>query len=250
MAVAAIYDIHGNLPALEAVLDEVRGLEVDGIVVGGDVFPGPIPRETLELLLALNVPVQFIRGNGDRAVLAVMRGKELDPMPEQARESVHWVARQLSAEHERLLASWPETLSLQIEGVGKALFCHATPKSDTEIFTRITPEERFLAVFDGLEAATIVCGHTHMQFDRMVGHVRVLNAGSVGMPFGEPGAYWLLLGPEVRMRRTAYNLLEAAARVLRTEYPQAEEFAEHNILHPPSEEEMLAAFAKFEVGQR
>ena len=92
--------------------------------------------------------------------------------------------------------------------------------------------------------AMVICGHTHMQFDRTIGPVRVVNAGSVGMPFGEPGAYWLLLGPTVELRKTTYDLEAAAERVRKTTYPQAEEFASRNILQPPSEEQMLEAFAR------
>ena len=92
-----------------------------------------------------------------------------------------------------------------------------------------------------------VCGHTHMQFDRKIGSVRVVNAGSVGMPFGQPGAYWLLLGPRVELRHTAYDLTEAADRIMNTKYPQAKDFAENNVLRPPSEAEMLQSFARVEL---
>src|SRR6187549_3834664 len=194
MRIAALYDIHGNLPALEAVLEDIRHAEVDQVVVGGDVFPGPMPRETLACLLSLDVPVQFIQGNGDRVVRAQMAGTESSEVPEQFRETVRWNAQQLQPENEQVLASWPLTLRVPIGGLGEVLFCHATPRNDTEIFTRLTPEDRLLPIFEGLGAALVVCGHTHMQFDRTVGSVRVVNAGSVGMPFQEPGAYWLLLG--------------------------------------------------------
>ncbi|MFL5520719.1 MAG: metallophosphoesterase family protein, partial [Gemmatimonadales bacterium] len=82
MRVAALYDIHGNLPALEAVLAEARHAGVDEIIVGGDVVPGPMPRETLAALLELDVPVRFIRGNGDREVAALMAGGEPTNVPE------------------------------------------------------------------------------------------------------------------------------------------------------------------------
>ena len=127
------------------------------------------------------------------------------------------------------------------------LFCHATPRSDTETFTRHTPEERLRPVFDGLDVSVVVCGHTHMQFDRSIGRMRVINAGSVGMPFGEPGAYWLVLGPAVQHRQTQYDFARAAQRVRETEYPQAKEFASHNVIRPPSEERMLEIFAKAEI---
>src|SRR5688572_5807308 len=125
MRVAAIYDIHGNLPALEAVLQDVRQAEVDHVVVGGDVMPGPMPREALACLLDLDVPVQFIRGNGEREVLAQMAGMETGNVPEQFREVVRWSGQQLHPEDERNVADWRETLRIEIHGLGEVLFCHA-----------------------------------------------------------------------------------------------------------------------------
>jgi predicted phosphodiesterase len=247
MAVAAVYDIHGNLPALEAVLEDIRLAKVDRILVGGDALPGPMPRETIECLLNLDLPAQFIHGNGDREVLARMRGIETGGVPEKFRGVIDWTAQQLQPEHEGLLASWPSTLQLDIEGLGTVLFCHATPRNDTEIFSRNTPEGRLLPVFAGVQADVVVCGHTHMQFDRKVGATRVLNAGSVGMPFGQPGADWLLLGPSVEFRHTFYDLARAAERIRQTGYPQAEDFVQHNILQPPSEKDMLEAFSRVEL---
>jgi len=247
MRTAAIYDIHGNLPALEAVIQDIRRAEVDRVIVGGDVVPGPMPSETLRYLLNLDIPLQFIHGNGDREVLATRVGKETSAIPERFREIIRWNAQQLFPEHERLLASWPLTLRLEIRGLGEVLFCHATPRNDTEVFTRLTAEERLLPIFEGLHVTLVICGHTHMQFDRTIGKVRVVNAGSVGMPFGKPGAYWLLLGPEVQLRHTSYNPGKAAERIRTTSYPQAEDFAEHNVLQPPSEREMLELFAKAEL---
>lgn len=247
MPIAAIYDLHANLPALEAVLEDIRRAKVDRIIVGGDVLPGPMPRETIQCLLDLKIPVQFIHGNGDREVLARMRGVETGGVPEQFRVVIDWTAQQLQPEHERLLAGWPSTLEFDIDGLGQVLFCHATPRNDTEIFTRLTPEDRLLPVFQGVSASVVVCGHTHMQFDRTVGATRILNAGSVGMPFGQPGADWLLLGSGVEFRHTSYDLAQAAARIRKTAYPQAKEFTEHNLLHPPSEKDMLQAFSRVEL---
>ncbi len=244
MRVAGLYDIHGNLPALEAVLEEVRQARVDLIVIGGDVFPGPMPVETIKFLLRLDIPVRFILGNGDREVLALMRGLEPSKLPESAILVLRWVAEQLSAEHERLIAGWPATTRAVAGEAGEVLFCHATPGSDTEIFTRDTPEAQLMNMFEGVDAGVVVCGHTHMQFDRMIGTTRVVNAGSVGMPFGEPGAYWLLLDSKPTLRRTEYDLAAAADLVRRTRYPQAEDFAVGNILRPPSEAQMLKVFSK------
>jgi putative phosphoesterase len=250
MRVAAIYDIHANLPALEAALDEIRQADVDRIVVGGDVLPGPMPRETISCLLDLHVPVQFIQGNGDREVLARMEGTETDwyrTASESWREPVRWTAQQLQPEHKRLLARWPKTSTVEIRGLGQVMFCHATPRSDTEIFTRLTSEDLILPAFRGVDVPVVVCGHTHMQFDRNVGGVRVVNAGSVGMPFGEAGAFWLLVGPKVQFRHSFYDYEEAARRIRDTTYPQAQDFAQRSILRPPSEGEMLEGFARVEL---
>jgi len=244
MRVAALYDIHGNLPALEAVLDEIHPADVDLLVVGGDVVPGPMPVETLACLLGLRVTVQCIYGNGEVAVLEQMAGKEPAAVPEPYRPIISWTAEQLHPEHERLLRTWPKTLRVQVAPVGEVLFCHATPRSENEIFTHLTPEEHLLPEFENLSVSLIVCGHTHMQFDRMVGRTRVVNAGSVGMPFGRSGADWLLLGPDVQLRHTTYDLSKAAERIRGTKYPEAEDFAEHNILQPPSAALMLEMFTR------
>jgi predicted phosphodiesterase len=257
MRVAALYDIHGNLPALDAVLDEVRHIGVDRIVVGGDVLPGPMPRETMARLLALEIPTQFIYGNGELAVLAQLTATEPGevtywgtasgaPLPEPFREMIRWNARQV-ADRRDVLASWPLTTTLDIDGVGTVLFCHATPRNETEIFTKRTSEERLVPVFAGADASVVVCGHTHMQFDRTVGRLRVVNAGSVGMPFGTTGADWLLLGPRIELRKTSYDLAAAADRFRRTEYPMVEEMAVRYILNPPSEQDLFAAWAADEL---
>lgn len=247
MRVAALYDIHGNLPALEAVLQDVRQESVDLIVVGGDVLPGPMPRETIDCLLNLDVPIKCIRGNGDREALTWARGTETNAIPEPFREAMRWVARQLRPDDEQWLASWPETVRVEARGPGEVLFCHATPRNDTDIFTRLTPDARLRPIFDEAGAALVVCGHTHMQFDRTIGTTRVVNAGSVGMPFDEPGAYWLLLGSDVELRRTDYDFERAAERIRGTKYPQAEDFAARNVLKPPTEKDTLEAFTRVEL---
>jgi predicted phosphodiesterase len=257
MKVAALYDIHGNLPALEAVLQEIRQAGVDHVVVGGDVVPGPMPRETLRYLLDLELPVQFIHGNGELAMLAQMAAKDEasvtywgttsgKPLPEQFRPVYRWTVQQLYPDYESVLASWPKTLKFEIPGLGEVLFCHSTPRSETEVFTRLTSEETLLPLFDGLNVSVVVCGHTHMQFDRMIGKTRVVNAGSLGEPYGEPGAYWLLLGPDVQLRHTTYDLTEAAERIRETTFPGVEDFV-RDITQPPAEAAMLELFTTAEL---
>ena len=244
--VAALYDIHAHLPALEAVLTDVREAGVDRVVIGGDVVPGLMPRETMAVLLGLDIPVDFIRGNGETSVLAEAAG-QTPKVPEAYRPIVRFVAEELDAAQRAELARWPATVRLAIPGLGDVLFCHATPRNEDEIFTKNTAEAVLLPIFDGLGASVVVCGHTHMQFDRRVGSTRVVNAGSVGMPYGEPGAYWLLLGEGVELRRTEYDLDAAAARLRRSASPGAEYFVENNVLRCPTEAQVLEMLAPAEL---
>jgi diadenosine tetraphosphatase ApaH/serine/threonine PP2A family protein phosphatase len=137
-------------------------------------------------------------------------------------------------------------LRLDIEGLGEVLFCHATPRSETEVFTRLTQEDRLLPLFEGLGTSLAVCGHTHLQFDRRVGSTRVVNAGSVGEPNGATGAFWLILGPDVEFRRTDYDLVRAGEQIRATSFPRADAFAD-GLLHPPAEEEVLELYAQWEL---
>jgi predicted phosphodiesterase len=247
MRVAVLNDIHGNLPALNAVLHEVREARVDRVVVGGDVVPGPLCVEVLARLQELDVPTDFIRGNGETAVSAARRGEAPPGVPAQYRPTIEWVARQLEDEQAQFIATWPLTVNLSIPGLGDVLFCHATPRNEFEIFLPTTADEKLLPVFDGVQAAVVVCGHTHMQFDRRVGRHRIVNAGSIGMPFGPAGADWLLLGPDVELRHTTYDLAAAASVVRETGYPGAESFAAESILNPPSAQKMIDLFTPAEV---
>jgi putative phosphoesterase len=246
MRVAALYDIHGNLPALEAVLADVQSARVDGIVIGGDVIPGPMPRQCLDRVRALDVPTRFIIGNGDRESVAAKRGTMSSMIPPAFRDAMVWNGSQLSVGDEQAIEAWPLMERMLIDGIGDVVFCHATPRNDTEIFTSTTNAAKLAPLFDPLRAALVVCGHTHMQFDRRVGGTRVVNAGSVGMPFQRPGAYWLLIGPGVELRRTDYDLAAAAERVRATAYPLADDFATR-IVTGADEAAVAAKFAQAEL---
>jgi len=223
--IAALYDIHGNLPALEAVLEEVRSLEVDLIVVGGDVVPGPMPADSLDALLHAGIPIQCIRGNGEREVLADLDGEEMLTVPEAFRPMMHWTAQQIPRAQQRVLRNWPGTLRLDVLGLGEVLFCHATPRNDVDMFTLTSPGDAALSEMLGsVDSSLVVCGHTHRQFERVLGDVRIVNAGSVGMALEGPGARWLLLDRTVQLRCTAYEVGAAATRIRATHYPRAEEF--------------------------
>ena len=240
--VAALYDIHGNLPALEAVLGDVQREGADVVLVGGDVFPGPMCVEALTLLSSLAIPVMYIMGNGDRETLAARGGNTSPLIPAAFQHALRWCASEVTDELAAVISSWPATIRLEVDDVGGVLFCHATPDSDVTIITRRTPAREVAAHFVTTAEPVVVCGHTHMQFDRRVGSHRIINAGSVGMPFGAPGAYWLWIGPDITLRHTSYDLAAAAARVRKTRYPQAAQFAKASVLHPPGEDEMLAHF--------
>jgi putative phosphoesterase len=196
MPVAALYDIHGNLAALDAVLAEVP--DDATIVVGGDICAGgEHPSETLARLRGLGDRVAWVRGNADRELHPGEEGLAPAEFLEQARS-------QLSEEEIEFLHGLPEA-----QVIGDVLYCHASPRNDLDIFTERTPEERIAFLFEGLDVSTVVCGHSHSQFERTVAGVRVVNAGSVGMPYEEePGAYWLL---DLVHRRTPYDGAELKA---------------------------------------
>jgi putative phosphoesterase len=187
--IATLYDIHGNLAALEAVLAEIP--DEATIVVGGDVVAGgEQPAETLERLRALGDRVVWIRGNADRELLPGEPG--LAPA-----EFLDATRAKLTQEQIEFLHSRAERVQ-----IGNVLYVHASPRNDLDIFTERTPAERIAFLFEDVEADVVVCGHTHMQFDRTVAGRRVVNSGSVGSPYElRPGAYWTL---DLEHRRTEY----------------------------------------------
>jgi putative phosphoesterase len=222
--IAALYDVHGNLPALEAVLAEVEREAPDVVLVGGDVSAGPFPAESLELLRSLGDAAFWIRGNADR------------DLPD-------WPAEQLSDGQLQFLRDLPETAVLDVDELGPVLFCHGSPRSDDEILTERTPELRLEVALAGVPQQVVVHGHTHMAYERAFGLYRLICPGSVGMPYADaPGAYWGLFGPDYTPRRTEYDLASAAERIRASEWPQAVVIAEQNVLTVPSGDEAIAFF--------
>jgi predicted phosphodiesterase len=226
--------VHGNLPALEAVLAQAGDAQ---LVFGGDMAAGPLPAETLDRIMGLDA--LCIRGNADRELLSGPSGGLAD----------EWVVGQLEDRHRDFIAGLPEEVELEVEGVGRVLFCHGSPRSDEEMILKTTPDEWLREMLADVEADLVVCGHTHMQFDRSVDGRRVVNAGSVGLPYGAPGAHWLRLGPDVEHMRTPYDSDSFADRVKTLEWPLAERFAEENIRSVPSEEETLEFFERVAAEQ-
>lgn len=240
MRVAAIYDIHGNLPALEAVLDELQGHSPDLIVVGGDVAWGPFPRETVDRLQGLNDAV-FIRGNADREVAGP--ADESHGLDEVVAEINRWCWERLRDDQRSWLAQLDDSLVLDVDGLGPTFFCHGSPRSDEEMLTVATPRQRLAAAVHGVVAPTIVCGHTHMQFDQRIGDKRVVNAGSIGLPYeDEPAAYWALLGPDIELRKTFYDVAGALDSMTRSGCPHTEMVFIDTLRQPPSQSEVIRQF--------
>ena len=209
MRILALYDIHGNPDALEAVLGDPRAGEPDAVVIGGDVVPGAFGATVLDRLAALSGPVHWLRGNGEREVAAAVGG----PAPaegDNAAQMSAFTAADLGSERARPLGELP--LTVTVDGV---LFCHASPRADDELLTRISAPERWSEALAGVEAKLVVAGHTHQQDDRMVDGVRFVNAGSIGLPYeGDGDARWLWIEDGVpELRRTAYDAAGAGRRM-------------------------------------
>jgi len=234
MRVGALYDVHGNLPALEAVLAEVERESPDVVLVGGDVSAGPFPVECLDLLQDLGDRAVWIRGNADRALAG---GGADQGLADQ------WCSEQLSEEQRAFLGGLPISTTLEVDGLGPVLFCHGSPRSDEEILTERSPELRLEAALAGVREQTVVHGHTHVAYDRMHGLYRLICPGSVGMAYAiAPGAYWGLFGPGYEARRTGYDLDAAAERIRASGWERAERFAAENVVSVPDPDEVVEFF--------
>jgi putative phosphoesterase len=218
LRVAALYDVHGNVPALEAVLADVEREGVDAIVFGGDVFLGPQPAETAALVRS--VEAAFVRGNCDR-------------------EPDEWTRSKLDDETIVWSQGWP--LTVELDGV---LYCHAAPKDDMRpILTDASPQERFDGALEGVDARLVVAGHTHMQFKRD----RWVNAGSVGWAAEDDvAAFWAIVSDDAEFRRTPFDVERAASEILASGWPEAESFVAENIRTAQSRAEATAYFESLE----
>jgi putative phosphoesterase len=248
MKIAALYDIHGNFPALKAVLDELDQVRPDRIVIGGDMVSGPMPAQTLNCLSNLRdkTNVTFIRGNGDREVVDASKGAQLLHMSEEGREATKWVANKLTHQNLDFLSNLDDVASIHVDELGDVLFCHATPKNDHDIFTPLSSKARIKELFAKVEQPIIVCGHTHIQHKLKFEGTRIFNSGSVGMPFAkQPGAYWLLIDSDrIEFKRTMYDFEQAALEIREAHSPDAEDFINTNVVHVPNEEESMIFLEK------
>ena len=214
VSVAVLSDIHGVLPALDAVLAEPAVQAAERIVLTGDIAAGPQPVEVLDRLLGLGGRVTWVRGNADRELVELARGlADAGDIPDPI---APWAARQLTQDHVDWLARLPYPVTLNVQGFGDVVFCHATPRDDEEVVVVDSRLDRWAEVLAGLpdQTMTVVCGHTHMPFTRLANRRQIINPGSVGMPYGRQGAHWALLADgAVTMRSTAYDATAACVAV-------------------------------------
>jgi putative phosphoesterase len=231
MKIAALYDIHGNNFALESVLNDVMRENVDTVLVGGDLVWGPQPREVMDTLMKFRNKFLFIMGNADREV-AYRYGPE-DGCEGFVAELNKWCADQLTDEHIEFLKNLTERQSIYISGLGEILFIHGSPRSDEEAIRFDTNDSEIIEMIKDTKEDIIVCGHTHIQFDRLVADKRIVNAGSVGLQSKAKGACWLLIDKVMKLKVTEYSVDKAAEQILKSTCPYKKEFAEH-ILNPPN----------------
>jgi diadenosine tetraphosphatase ApaH/serine/threonine PP2A family protein phosphatase len=211
-----LYDVHAMPWALEAVLAAVDEEKIDKIVFGGDYLYGPYPRETVAMVRALDAIV--LRGN-------------CEDLAEE------WESGELAPGD----LDWLQSLPLAAI-VDDVLYCHAAPDDNTRVTTAVTPDDAVLATF-GDTTGTVVIGHTHHQFDRTIGDLRVVNAGSVGMAYeSDVAAYWTILDDgEPIFRRTRFDVERAVAEMRKSGWPHAAEFVEENLLAAVDREEAIAS---------
>lgn len=239
-SVAVLSDIHGVLPVLDAVLAEPDVAAADLVVVTGDHAAGPMPVEVLDRLVALGSRCLLVRGNADRELVEIVRGGENDHAESR------WAAQQLRPDQVTLLAALPHPLIVPVAGFGDVLFCHGTPRSDDEVVLVDTRLEKWAEVFSELpeHVRTVVCGHTHMPFLRLVDRRLVVNPGSIGMPYGRSGGAWALLtGGNVELRHTHVDVDAAVATIIRSSgYPDREAWAAEYVRARNSDADAIRAF--------
>jgi putative phosphoesterase len=241
-SVAVLSDIHGVLPALEAVLAEPEVGSAERIVLTGDIAAGPQPVEVLDRLLDLGDRVSWVRGNADRELVELARGASTDsPDP-----ITSWAATQLRVDHVDWLAQLPQAIVLNIDGFGDVVFCHGTPRDDNEVVLVDTRLDRWVEVLADLpdHVHTLVCGHTHMPFLRLAHGCQIINPGSVGMPYGRPGAHWALLTEgAVSLRRTMFDPDHASATICRqSSYPDVAAWTDYFLHARASDAEAIRIF--------
>ncbi len=233
MKIAVASDIHGNVLALEAVLADLeRQGGADRIIVTGDMVAyGPAPNEVFAILRKLP-HAHFLRGNTDRYLLEKnYPSTGGDEWKDKLLLSFRWTAEHMDAEVLHFLDTLPLSLSIR-EGNWRLLAVHASPRSDEEGLTASTGDDDLDSM--GIDPAIVdvlVCGHTHVPLDRTFKGVRVVNVGSVGLPFdGIPRACYALISvtpgevtsTEIALRRVAYDVEKVVEQFYAANHPAAD----------------------------
>ena len=225
MRIAIFSDVHANLPALEAVLEDIDGANVDARYALGDLVGyAPWPNEVLERLQAEGFPIvmgNYDDGTGfDRDECGCAYVKERDRAEGDA--GFAWTKAQVTGAKK----AWLRTLHPQVrfEADGKRyLLVHGSPRRINQYLYEDKPDETFARIGAGADADVIVCGHTHKAYDKTVERWRFINVGSAGKPKdGDPRGCWALLDTAtggVEFRRTPYDVERAAQAIEATELP-------------------------------
>ncbi|MGB2953923.1 MAG: metallophosphoesterase family protein [Gaiellaceae bacterium] len=237
MLVALIADIHGNVPALEAVLGELEQDGVDQVLCLGDVGIGPQPVETLERVEELGCPV--IMGNWDALFLG--RHPSLDGELEHVLAALGaWSTEQLSPAHVEYVKSFRETVEVALGDGATLLAFHGSPRSYEDAILATTSDEELEQMLDGRKASVLACAHTHFQLFRRFGESILVNPGSVGLPFRRqqpgvmrvaPWAEYALVTHDpgrlaIELRRTAYDVERFLQIMRRSGMPHADWWAD------------------------
>lgn len=196
MKIAVLSDIHGNIDALKAVIDDVRAKEIDKVVLLGDLaFSGPFPKETLDYIRENLSDSTIIQGNTDEMIVKAFSDANYPHIPKNKTmaNALIYSQKVLSNEDKEFLANLPEQHSEEIDGL-KLLFVHGSPRRNDEGITQKLKYSELEEIFEGVDANIIFCGHTHFPIIHQVGKKTVVNVGSVGRPFGEnPRAVYVML---------------------------------------------------------
>jgi putative phosphoesterase len=213
---AVIYDVHGNLPALEAVLAAARGDGIERVVCGGDVaLFGAHPAECVERLRAFDDELIAVRGNCDRYLL------QPPDVPADELDVVSWTRAALGEERVAWLGGLPSVAEIDEHD---ALVVHASPRSDEDVILPDTDASAVGEMLAGTRRRLLLCGHVHIQYRRDVDGTELVNPGSVGLPAdGDRRSAWAVLEDgKVSFRRTAYDVDQVIAELGAIGHPSAD----------------------------
>jgi len=228
MKLAILSDIHGNEQAFKSVLEDISKINVTHLVILGDIsFRGAKPKQCLDLVKGLDAKV--IKGNADEWIV---RGVQQGEVPEKALAMMQaeqsWAKSKLSDEDLHYLKSLPETLEIPLTNQIQLYACHATPTSLFDVISDQATNEEFLPFIEANERANYyVYGHIHLPFTRQFSGKKIINTGSVGLPFdGDPRASYIVFDRtekdiQIQFRRVSYDVEQACQDLDDEGYPES-----------------------------